>query len=847
MVNGNARSGSTFSSGAWQPSNNIWGNPAPSYGRRDAATPRGKSPIRTPGPHHFLPPSHLTQTTESDEASPAVPSGSGALAASSEAEPWVNRNGGGGHWNTSEQPAHNDNSGSGSPNRPQTAGQGMHDFSNPPFRSALPTIGQGGNMTRDRSGQPPPGYGGHYATGHDGGVDNRDSGGSIGSHQYGIDAGVRTFPSERRGLPEGFSDQVTGTSRDADVAPSTLPEHAPPQGLFGGNTIGRRAFGEQGQGNGHSHHASMQSSTSYRSQTANQRAYNMNTQLDDDRFARVLSLEDSSDPARNGLAAGSAYATAASQSFQFNPVSQPWEAGPANSARGSANGYAPDGYMETLPAPYQTLSSRSSVVDRVPTPAGSYHQMNSPRAFGTPPARGTSFSRPGSRDPRSEADRRGHGQQPFPHHPHPTTLGYYNQPYPGGDFSAQHVYPPYAHHLALRGVPMPPFAAMGAYGPGHGAPPPNGQQAARDQGAEGMRSEVLEEFRNSNRSNRRYELKVGLDVPPGGTTSWSVTDGFSPLGHRRARCRVQRRSARLQVHPAEARDSQQRRQGPLVCRDRNQRDPAHEGRLRQLRYSEVLRARQSGAEKDTCRHDEAQSRGAFDANVRLPGGPEGEADGGCSLHPPPPGVRPANGGENPQALEHVLVEQQAELARELEADPLTIIKDSNGNHVIQRIIVSVPEQYTTFITDAFRGEVATLAKHQYGCRVLQRMLEYGSEAGKAVILEELHQNAQQLMVDQYGNYVVQHVIQSGSPRDRSRLIKAVLQNLVFHIRHKYTSNVVEKCIEWGTLEDRQEIRRRVSRDGNELRDLIVDQYGNYVVRELAREAAGQGRGQESEG
>ena len=494
MANGNTRSsGSTFSSGAWQPST-IWGNPVSNYGRRDAATPRGKSPNRARGRDGYHGRGHLTRTTGSDEASPAVPSGSSALAASSEAEPWGGRNGG--PWNTSETPARHENSGSGSPNRPQTAGQTIHELS---FRTTLPTIGQAGNLGRTAAGQPLQGFGGHYATGLDSGVDKRDSTGSIGSLQYGVDSGVRGFSSERRpGLPEGFPEQVNGPSREVDA------DHAQPQGMFGSNGISRGPFNGQTQSSGHSHRPSMPSSASYPSQAANQRAFNINTQLDEDRFARALSLEDNPEPARNA-----GYASM-SQAFQFNPGSQPWEASPANGARSSTGGYPQDGYGESLPAPYQSLSNRSSVADRVPTPAGSYRQMNSPRGFGTPPAKGTSWSRPTSRDPRSEADRRGPGQA-FSNHSH-NFLGYYNQAYIPSEYPSPAMYDPYAH-LALRGMPVSAFPAMGAYGPG--VAPAGGRQPSRDQSVEGVRSVVLDDFRNSNRSNRRYELKVRLRATRG--------------------------------------------------------------------------------------------------------------------------------------------------------------------------------------------------------------------------------------------------------------------------------------------------------------------------------------------
>ncbi|KAK2066559.1 hypothetical protein P8C59_000365 [Phyllachora maydis] len=198
-----------------------------------------------------------------------------------------------------------------------------------------------------------------------------------------------------------------------------------------------------------------------------------------------------------------------------------------------------------------------------------------------------------------------------------------------------------------------------------------------------------------------------------------------------------------------------------------------------------------------------------------------------------------------KALEHVLVEQQAELIQELEPDILKVVKDQNGNHVVQKIIELVPRQHIGFILDCFRGRVSELASHTYGCRVIQRVLEHGTEFDKAVIMEELHSCAQLLITDQYGNYVIQHVVQHGRPEDKSKMIQIVTNQLVTLSKHKFASNVVEKCIEHGNDEERRSIITGLTAgatDGNSLLQLIMkDQYGNYVIQKLLSQLEGTDR------
>lgn len=180
------------------------------------------------------------------------------------------------------------------------------------------------------------------------------------------------------------------------------------------------------------------------------------------------------------------------------------------------------------------------------------------------------------------------------------------------------------------------------------------------------------------------------------------------------------------------------------------------------------------------------------------------------------------------------MEQQAELTKELESEIVRVIRDQNGNHVVQKIIELVPRQHLDFVMAAFKGHVTGFASHAYGCRVIQRMLEHGNEDDKAKIMAELHGSIQILITDQYGNYVTQHVIQNGKPEDRAQIIQLVMSQLVTLSKHKFASNVVEKCIEYGSPQQRSGIREQLTAVGSDgtspLQQMMRDQYGNYVIR-----------------
>lgn len=190
-----------------------------------------------------------------------------------------------------------------------------------------------------------------------------------------------------------------------------------------------------------------------------------------------------------------------------------------------------------------------------------------------------------------------------------------------------------------------------------------------------------------------------------------------------------------------------------------------------------------------------------------------------------------------QALQHVLVHQQASMVDELKSHVLDCVRDQNGNHVIQIVVKHVPTQYIQFVVDAFIGQIQHLATHPYGCRVVQRLLDHAVEPGRSLILRELHACSSTLVSDQYGNYVTQHVIEHGLPEDRAKIIAVVRQHLVAYSKQKFASNVVEKCLTYGNDEQRREMMLEVSaKDASgqsALSLLIKDNFGNYVVRKLS--------------
>jgi len=160
-----------------------------------------------------------------------------------------------------------------------------------------------------------------------------------------------------------------------------------------------------------------------------------------------------------------------------------------------------------------------------------------------------------------------------------------------------------------------------------------------------------------------------------------------------------------------------------------------------------------------------------------------------------------------------------------------LIKDLNGNHVIQRCLHRLSTEDKQFIYDAVTtgDNCVQVATHRHGCCVLQRCIDHASEGQKVQIIEEITKNALVLVQDAYGNYVVQYVLDLPFPH----LVEILARSFVNHVSQlstqKFSSNVIEKCLGVAKVETRDAMIRTLLNDG-QLASLLQDPFGNYVVQ-----------------
>jgi len=192
-----------------------------------------------------------------------------------------------------------------------------------------------------------------------------------------------------------------------------------------------------------------------------------------------------------------------------------------------------------------------------------------------------------------------------------------------------------------------------------------------------------------------------------------------------------------------------------------------------------------------------------------------------------------------QKLIEVIKEQELieMLIESLSKDVVGLVKDNNGNHVIQKCLTSMSDRNKQFIYDSIVNNCIDIATHKHGCCVIQRCLDHASKKQKAELCKVVSENAYELVKDQYGNYVVQYVLElkDTDQKTRQRIADELSTDIVELSKQKFSSNVVEKCLQSGIGSIREHFLNLMMSDDT-LIEVVCDKFANYVLQRFLANA-----------
>jgi hypothetical protein len=171
-----------------------------------------------------------------------------------------------------------------------------------------------------------------------------------------------------------------------------------------------------------------------------------------------------------------------------------------------------------------------------------------------------------------------------------------------------------------------------------------------------------------------------------------------------------------------------------------------------------------------------------------------------------------------------------------------LIKDLNGNHVIQKCIFKFPPEKFQFIIDSIclNNNIVRISTHKHGCCVLQKLLQSSNFEQIMKISKILLAFLSELINDQFGNYIIQFLFELNFMKNTSDIdflisdfFGRIYPNLVKLSCLKFSSNVIEKFIRILKLKQNYSFLNEIIKLINvNFEVLIKDKFGNYVIQTM---------------
>ncbi|CAH8309260.1 unnamed protein product [Eruca vesicaria subsp. sativa] len=178
-------------------------------------------------------------------------------------------------------------------------------------------------------------------------------------------------------------------------------------------------------------------------------------------------------------------------------------------------------------------------------------------------------------------------------------------------------------------------------------------------------------------------------------------------------------------------------------------------------------------------------------------------------------------------IETVKTKQQIGMVKSgLKPGFLSLVKDLNGNHVIQTCLTTLSPNDTKFVLEAATKYCAEIATHRHGCCVLQCCVSNSVGEQRERLVNEISRNSLHLSQDPFGNYVVQYLIEQKV--SAAKLLMQFRMHYAELATQKFSSHVMEKCLRIYP-ESRAEIVRELLSVPN-FEHLLHDPFGNYVIQ-----------------
>jgi hypothetical protein len=161
---------------------------------------------------------------------------------------------------------------------------------------------------------------------------------------------------------------------------------------------------------------------------------------------------------------------------------------------------------------------------------------------------------------------------------------------------------------------------------------------------------------------------------------------------------------------------------------------------------------------------------------------------------------------------------------------LDLIKDINGNRVIQSIIQNFKnKELLSPLYKELNENITEILKTKSGCCVFSKVILNITENDLNLIVDNIIKNFSSFINDEFGNISLKRLIKLNNENYNSKIFPCIKDSIINFSCQKFSSNVIEACIDNNTTLKKRTIEKLID-DDSIISKLIIDQFGNYIVQ-----------------
>ena len=182
-----------------------------------------------------------------------------------------------------------------------------------------------------------------------------------------------------------------------------------------------------------------------------------------------------------------------------------------------------------------------------------------------------------------------------------------------------------------------------------------------------------------------------------------------------------------------------------------------------------------------------------------------------------------------EKISNYIKEEEVEIIQKsIKGNITSMIKNINGNHVIQSLIENMKNKdIIDFLYKEINQNLIEILKTKPGYCVFLKIMKYFSNEYVNNIFENVLKNIDKLINDEYGNFIIQTIININNKNYNYRIYNYIKDKIIQLSSQKFASKVIECCMADSIIKNK--IIKKII-EGNNIKELILDKYGNYIIQ-----------------